>query len=175
VTETVYEFGQLVKGTPKSRASIRTVVLPELIVPELRRHLDTFAGDGPDGFVFVGVKGGQLRRSNFSKPWARALAKAGLPAVHVHDLRHTGNTLTGEAGASLAELMNRMGHSSTRAARVYLHAREERDRQLANTLDKMVRRELRRSSGGRNAGQSGTQRARGRPKGSKRGNSDHDR
>ena len=43
-------------------------------------------------------------------------------------------------------LMNRMGHSSTRAARVYLHAREERDRQLAATLDKMARRELRRSS-----------------------------
>ena len=78
--------------------------------------------------MFVGVKGGQLRRSNFSKPWARALAKAGLPAeVHVHDLRHTGNTLTAEAGASLAELMSRMGHSSTRAARVYLHARDERD------------------------------------------------
>ena len=65
-----------------------------------------------------------------------------------------GNTLTGEAGASLAELMNRMGHSSTRAARVYLHAREERDRQLANTLDKMARRELRRSGGTtRNGGQ----------------------
>jgi integrase len=156
VTKTVYEFGQLVKGTPKSRASIRTVVLPELIVPELRRHLDTFADDGPDDFVFVGVKGGQLRRSNFSKPWARALTKAGLSAVHVHDLRHTGNTLTGEAGASLAELMNRMGHSSTRAARVYLHAREERDRQLASTLDKMVRREPRRSSGGRNAAEATT-------------------
>jgi integrase len=136
--------------------------------------VDTVAGDGPDGFVFVGVKGGRLRRSNFSKPWARALAKAGLPAeVHVHDLRHTGNTLTGEAGASLAELMNRMGHSSTRAARVYLHAREERDRQLASTLDKMARRELRRSSGTQNRGQSGTQRARGRPKGSESGSSDH--
>ena len=33
-----------------------------------------------------------------------------------------------------------------RAARVYLHAREERDHQLAATLDKMARRELRRSS-----------------------------
>src|SRR5262245_2574703 len=47
-----------------------------------------------------------------------------------------------------------MGHSSTRAARVYLHAREERDRQLASTLDKMARRELRRSSGAQKAGQS---------------------
>jgi integrase len=151
VTETVYELGQLVKGTPKSRASIRTVVLPELIVPELRRHLDTFAGEGPDSFVFVGVKGGQLRRSNFPKPWTRALAKDGLLAeVHFRDLRHTGNTLTDEACASLAELTSRMGHSSTWAA-VYLRAREERDGQVASTRDKMARRELRRSSGARNA------------------------
>ena len=74
---------------------------------------------------------------------ARALAKAGLPAeVHVHDLRYSENTLTGEADAPLAELMNRMGHFSTRAARVHLHAREERNRQLAGTLDKTARREL---------------------------------
>lgn len=97
VVETVYELGQLVKGTPKSEASTRKVVLLELIVPDLRHHPEGFAAPGPDGFVFVGVKGGQLRRSNFSKPWARALAKAGLPAeVHVHDLRHTGNTLVAE-------------------------------------------------------------------------------
>jgi integrase len=107
--------------------------------------------------VFVGVKGGQLRRSNFSKPWARALAKAALPAaLHVHDLRHTGNTLAAEAGASLGELMNRMGHSSTRAARIYLHARDERERQLAATLDKMARRELKASAAKRIVGQSGT-------------------
>jgi len=48
---------------------------------------------------------------------------------------------------------------------VYLHAREERDRQLASTLDKVARRELRCSSGARNAGQSGTQQAHRRPKG----------
>jgi integrase len=69
IVETVYELGQLVRGTPKSEASIRKVVLPELIIPELRHHLNTFAAPGPDGLVFVGVKGGQLRRSNFSKPW----------------------------------------------------------------------------------------------------------
>jgi integrase len=137
VTETVYELGPLVKGTPKSEASRRKVVLPSLILPDLRKHLDEFAQPGPNGFVFVGVKGGQLRRSNFSKPWARA-----LEAV---DLRHTGNTYTAESGASLAEMMNRMGHSSTRAAQVYLHARRERDREIASTLDKMAKRELKRS------------------------------
>jgi integrase len=159
----VLAHGGLVKGTPKSEASTRKITLPELVVSELRRHLETFTPPGPDAFVFVHAKGGQLRRSNFSKPWARALDKAGLTSgVRVHDLRHTGNTLTAEAGASLAELMNRMGHSSTRAAKVYLHARDERDRQLAAIFDKMARRELKRSGVARNVSRSGTQRARGR-------------
>jgi hypothetical protein len=77
----------------------------------------------------------------------RALAKAGLPSgLHVHDLRHTGNTLTAEAGASVAELMNRMEHSSTRAAQVYSHAQQARDQQLAATLDRMAHRERKRSA-----------------------------
>jgi hypothetical protein len=84
-----------------------------------------------------------------------------------------GNTLTAEAGASLAELMTRMGHSSTRAAKVYLHAREERDRQLADVLDRMARRELKRSGTARNADRSGTYRARGRSSGRGRGTDDH--
>jgi integrase len=101
VVEAVYELDRLVKGKPKSEASVPKVALPDLIVAELVDHLSSFGGAGPDGFVFVGVKGGQLRRSNFSKPWSRALAKAELPTdIHVHDLRHTGNTLTAEAGAS---------------------------------------------------------------------------
>ena len=172
IVETVYEFGQLVKGTPKSRASVRKIPLPELIITELRTHLERYAAPGPEEFVFVGVKGGQLRRSNFSKTWAAALAKAGLPtAVHVHDFRHTGNTFAAETGASLAELMNRMGHSSTRAAQVYMHAREERGQQIAAILDKMARRELRRARKRRREYQaadesSGTQRARKRKKAS---------
>ncbi|WP_225993254.1 tyrosine-type recombinase/integrase [Actinomadura rudentiformis] len=147
IDETVYELGPLVKGTPRSEASKRRVVLPGLIIPELRAHVQEYSAPGPAGFVFVGVKGGQLRRSNFSKHWARALDKAGLPIgeIHVHDLRHTGNTYAAESGASLGELMNRMGHSSTRAAQVYLHARRERDKEIASTLDKMAKRELKRS------------------------------
>ena len=116
VVETVYEFGQLVKGTPKSEASKRKITLPELIMPELQRHLDTYSAPGPDGFVFVGVKGGQLRRSNFSKPWARALAKAGLPDdLHVHDLRHTGNTLAEVSGVAAAASFGGSGERALRA------------------------------------------------------------
>src|SRR5690606_36292652 len=101
----------------------------------------------PNGCVFVGVRGGRLRRSNFSNTWAQALKKAEpeVGAIHVHDLRHTGNTYAAESGASLAELMSRMGHSSTRAAQDYLHARRERDREIASSLGRMAERELRKA------------------------------
>jgi hypothetical protein len=43
--------------------------------------------------VFVGPKGGRLRRSNFRKFWNKARAAVGLDELHFHDLRHTGNTM----------------------------------------------------------------------------------
>ena len=65
-----------------------------------------------------------MRRANFRRrTWLPALKKAVLPVVHFHDLRHTGNNLTATAGANLRELMARMGHSSTRAALIYLNSR----------------------------------------------------
>jgi integrase len=37
-------------------------------------------------------------------------------------------------GASLRELMERMGHSSTRAAMIYQHATRERDEAIATAM-----------------------------------------
>src|SRR5215469_8294337 len=51
--------------------------------------------------------------------WMPALRKTGFSGVHFHDLRHSGNLLAAAAGATLRELMARMGHSSTRAALIY--------------------------------------------------------
>ena len=46
--------------------------------------------------------------------------------------------LLGGLGANLRELMERMGHSSTRAAMIYLHSTSERQRALADTLNALV-------------------------------------
>ena len=62
--------------------------------------------------------------------------------VHFHDLRHAGNTLTADAGASLRELMDRMGHSSTRAALIYQHSSDERQRKLADAVGEAARAAL---------------------------------
>jgi hypothetical protein len=90
--------------------------------------------------------GGRPRRgarSNFRRRvWLPALTKTGLPEIHFHDLRHTGNILTATAGASLRELMARMGHASTRAALVYLHDTDDRQRAIATVISDLARPEL---------------------------------
>jgi hypothetical protein len=62
-------------------------------------------------------------------------------------------------GASLRELMERMGHSSTRAALIYLNATRERDQASAAGMGKVLREARRKRNA---ASTSGTQRARGR-------------
>jgi integrase len=121
---------------------------PELITPVLRWHLSCFAKAEDDALIFTGPAGAVLRRSNFRRRvWLPALDKAELPAVHFHDLRHTGNNLTAAAGANLRELMARMGHSSTRAALIYLHSTDERQKEIADALGDLAAEQLKRRPG----------------------------
>lgn len=127
-------------GPPKSDAGQRTVPITDLIVADLRWHLACFAKPEDDALVFTSPAGDPLRHSNFRRRvWLKAREKAELPALHFHDLRHAGNMLTAEAGANLRELMERMGHSSTRAALVYLHSTSERQRTLADAVGELAR------------------------------------
>jgi integrase len=128
-----------VVGPPKSAAGRRVLSIPGAIVPDLRLHLTRFAAPGEQGLVFVGPRGGPLQSANFgSAVWRPARERAGLPHLHFHDLRHTGNTLAAATGASLAELMARMGHASTEAALRYQHATQARDAAVAQALSDLV-------------------------------------
>jgi hypothetical protein len=82
-----------------------------------------------------------LRTGNFRRAvkWSKSLADAGMPAgFHFHDLRHTGNNIAAASGASTRELMHRMSHASMRAALIYQHATSERDREIAESMDKRI-------------------------------------
>jgi integrase len=113
------------------------------IVPDLKDHLRRFVADDPQALVFSGPSEGHppLRRNNFRRlvGWAEAVAKVGAPGLHVHDLRHTGNTESARTGASTRDLMVRMGHDSPRAALKYQHATAQADRAIADALSDAVR------------------------------------
>jgi integrase len=145
-------------GPPKSDAGQRLVAIPEVITLDLASHIVTYAAPG-DGLVFTSPEGCPLRLSNFCRRvWRPALRAAGLPMIHFHDLRHTGNQLAANAGANLRELMDRMGHSTTRAAMAYLHGSDQRQQAIADELSRQAAAAL----GEPNPARSGTQRARRR-------------
>jgi len=109
------------------------VDFPELIVPDVREHLNWIPLSS--ALVFANSAGSPLAHSNFRRRvWLPALAATGLAGVHLHDLRHTGNQLMANAGANPKELMVRMGHDSERAALVYLHSTGARQRALADAV-----------------------------------------
>ena len=131
----------LVLGPPKSRAGLRMVSLPGVVVEELKRHLRLYVDPEPYAFVFTGPKGKPIRRGNFNPlvSWTQVVESMGKVGLHFHDLRHSGNTLAAQSGASTRDLMARMGHDSMNAAIIYQHATRQADRAIANALDDQLR------------------------------------
>ena len=108
-------------------------------MPDLVAHLAEFTDSEPSAFVFLGENSGWLRRSNFRRAthWRTTVERVGLPpGFRFHDLRHTGNQLAAEAGATTRELMRRMGHSTVRAAMRYQHSTDRRDREIAAEMSR---------------------------------------
>lgn len=130
--------GQVVIGTPKSAAGIRDVAIPPHLLPAIRDHLTDHAQRGRDGLLFPGASGEHLAPSTLYSNFYRARAAAGRPDLRWHDLRHLGAVLAASTGATLAELMARLGHSTPAAAMVYQHAATGRDRAIAQALSDLA-------------------------------------
>ncbi|MDO5698717.1 MAG: tyrosine-type recombinase/integrase [Dermatophilus congolensis] len=136
----VERTGGPVAKLPKGE-KVRVVTLPNVLVVELTGHLAEYVEPDASALVFAGAKGCVPRRSSWrtTARWAGSRDAAGLPKdFHFHDLRHTGNHLMAQSGASTRELMDRMGHSTMRAALIYQHATHERAHELATRLDELV-------------------------------------
>jgi integrase len=132
-----------VKGTyeisdPKSFAGSRDVYVPGNLIPVIEQHLSEHVAAGQDALLFPNATGGHLQPATFNRHWYRARAAAGRDDLRFHDLRHTGATMAAQTGATLKELMDRLGHSTPTAALRYQHATEARGRELADKLSKMM-------------------------------------
>lgn len=102
--------------------------------------MDIYVKEEPGALMFPGAKGGPLRRSGFNSRtrWVDVVAEMGMPGLHFHDLRHTGNMLAAESGAGLKDLMARMGHDNVRAAMIYQHAVRGADEVITNAIDRQL-------------------------------------
>ncbi len=130
-------------GPPKSKASRRIVGIPDAIIPALRDHMLVFVKDEPGALMFSGAIGGPVRRGNYNKmsAWPQAVESIGMPCLHFHDLRHTGNHFAAGSGGGLRDLMARMGHDSERTAMIYQHEAQGADKTITDAIDTHVQGE----------------------------------
>jgi integrase len=110
------------------------VSIPPHLLPVVETHLAEHVGPAADALVFPAQHGGHMAPSSLYRVWYPAREAAGRPDLRFHDLRHTGATLAAATGATLAELMARIGHSTNSAAMRYQHAAQDRDRAIAEAL-----------------------------------------
>jgi integrase len=125
------KLGGAIGGTKGDRA--RLVVLDSATVTVLREHRRATGRVG--GPVFATSTGGRLDPSNVrTRGHAVAIARAGLPPIRLHDLRHTMATLAVAAGASLNYVRDQLGHATVRTTERYAHVDFQAHREIAERI-----------------------------------------
>lgn len=120
---------------------MRTVTLPTVAVEVLDEHMTRFTPEAADALVFGTASGRPLTSGSRTTMFARARRAIGRGDLTSHDLRHSAMTLVAMTGATLPELMQRAGHSTSRAALHYQHAADDAERRIAGRLDDAMTRD----------------------------------
>jgi integrase len=134
--------GSTIFGEPKTAAGRRVVAFPAELVPLIEAYLGEHVKAVPDSLVFTSRDGLPLRRTKFRPYWVEACKRAEIGGLHFHDLRGSGATWAATAGATVRELMGRLGHATPAVALRYQHATLERDRAIADRLGALLGAEV---------------------------------
>lgn len=131
-------------GQPKTASGRRSIALPASCIAALRRHkarqnaerLRLGALWQDRDFVFTNASGGPLHVNSLMDRFARLVARAGVPRIRFHDLRHTCATLLLAEGVHPKIVQERLGHSDiSMTLNRYSHVTPGMQRQAADILD----------------------------------------
>jgi hypothetical protein len=127
---------QLIIGPPKTAAGVRSAAIPPMVAPGVAEWLAEWDRRRPSAdatSLLWTSRDGESPMSDVTlrKAHRRAAAAIGRSSLRVHDLRRTGATLAAQSGATIRELMRRLGHTRPDVAMVYQVADDERDAAVA--------------------------------------------
>ena len=106
----------------------------------VQHHVQDHVGLGKDALLFSTAKGEQIGRGGaFQRHWERARRAARRDDLRFHDLRHTGAVTAEQSGATIAELMGRLGHAIPAMAIRYQHVAQGRDDETARRMSEMIK------------------------------------
>ena len=136
VNKQVYEVkGRLQVSIPKTRASIRRLVLPPGVVEVLRQYRETV--DSRWMFPSPVKEDVPLTPGAVRRRLQIILERAGCKKIRFHDLRHTNCSLMSALGVPERYMMARGGWSSPRVMRsVYDHTMRSKQNEVDQKIDR---------------------------------------
>lgn len=128
---------EVIISAPKTKASIRTVILPPSLLKALAAYKETV--DSEWMFPSPTDNGRPRNPSSVRKRLQLILERAGCKKVRFHDLRHTFATMALEHGMDVKTLSATIGHvSSATTLDIYSHITDTMQRQAAVHIDRKI-------------------------------------
>ncbi len=121
-------------SAPKSETSVRLVSVPPHIRAAVTEHLTNHVKPGQNSPVFTDSGNDRITEGKFRPAWHKAREAIDRPTLRFHDLRHHAGLVAAYAGATIAESMARLGHSSPKMALHYAERAAARDALLADRI-----------------------------------------
>jgi len=141
---------KLTFGEPKTQSGRRTIALDPTCVATLREHrarqIERRLALGPQwregDLVFTNEIGGPVDPMNLYHRFIALAAKAGVPRIPLHGLRHTHATLLMKHGVNPKVVAERLGHADiTLTLSTYSHVLPQMQQQAADVFAEVIRRE----------------------------------
>ena len=138
VNKQVYDVrGQLQISTPKTKNSVRKIVLPPAVVAVLREYKKTV--DSRWMFPSPVKEDCPITPGVVRRRLQLILEHAGCKHVRFHDLRHTFATLAPENGMDVKTLSAMLGHvSAATTLDIYTHITDDMQRAAAANIDRSI-------------------------------------
>ena len=129
--------GKLIVGETKTGVG-RVITLPRSLSAEIAKRCEQLPDD-PDALIFGNRMGRFRRYRNFMRDsWMPAVGRLNID-VRPHDLRATCASLLIDAGASVKDVQNHLGHADpVTTMAIYARIRPGRSEDLASRMDGLI-------------------------------------
>jgi integrase len=121
-------------STAKAK-KMRSLPLSDIALLVLKEAIEN--SDEDSEYVFVNKRTGKPY-TTIQKQWERIREKAGLKHCRLHDLRHTFASYLANAGRTLLEIQNLLGHASPKVSLRYSHLSQQTLMEASNTASKKI-------------------------------------
>ena len=127
--------GQIVEAPLKTKNSYRTVTISPQAIEVLKQQ----RAKTHDQYVFPSPHGGPISPDSVNNMLKRVLARAGIPKVRFHDLRHTFATIALQNGVDIKTVSGMLGHFSAGfTLDTYAHVTTSAQKEAAQTMGNVL-------------------------------------